>query len=130
MVDTPRALLKDNSTPCRTLEEECQDCRKTPLEDIYSIHFTVCGKPEWCKLLHEIPLCRDLFIEWHKVRASLEQEWAQKYPGYVPDLYAIGNKTGDRAEMWRKFGGHCGKGEKTYYPMVFPDLYDETETLI
>lgn len=51
MVDDPTSFNKrKNMTMCRTLESlaNCQDCRETPLDEIYTAHFTsVCGKVEW-----------------------------------------------------------------------------------
>jgi len=139
MVDKPIYYdEKKNTSMCRTLEPDlkCQDCRETKLEDIYSVHFTVCGKPEWCHLQFENrPLCRDLFIEWHKVRTSLEREWAERYPAYDSGVPGVGNGTDDKTEMMKKFGGHCGpfvKGKEVktkYSPMVFPLADAETEML-
>ena len=129
MVDNPIYHgEKSNFTMCRTLEPnlKCQDCRKTKLEDIYSVHFTVCGKPESCKLNHSIPLCRELFLKWHRVRTSLELEWRKKYPGYNPGVADIGNQTGEQTDILRNFGGHCGP---KYMPMVFPRPNSETEKL-
>ena len=130
MVDNPYSYKeKQNTTLCRTLEPDltCQDCRETKLEDIYSVHFTICGKPEWCHLAIEVPLCRDLLIEWHRVRTSLEREWTEKYPAYDPGLPAVGNGKDKRSEMKRKFGGHCAS---QYSPMVFPQVDSETVRLI
>ena len=51
MVDNPYFFNEQkNETLCRTTEDECEDCRETKLEDVYTSHFTVCGKPEWCDL--------------------------------------------------------------------------------
>lgn len=137
MVDDPIHFNKiKNKKICRTLEETCQDCRETPPEDIYSVHFTLCGKPEWCILNSQIPLCRQLFIEWHAVRSSLEREWMETYPGYDPNLTAVAvsntTDTNNKLEMLQTFDGHCGPSVqlKKYVAMVFPSLDSETETLI
>jgi len=130
MVDNPIAHNdKKNTSMCRTLEPDlkCQDCRKTKLEEIYSVHFTVCGKPEWCHLTFKLPLCRDLFIEWHKARTSLERDWAERYPAYDPGVPGVGNGTDHRSKMRINFGGHCAP---EYSPMVFPRLNSEIERLI
>lgn len=140
MVDEPiHYNEKKNFSMCRTLEPDlkCQDCRKTKLEEIYSVHFTLCGKPEWCALVHHIPLCRDLLVEWHKLRTSLELEWIERYPDYDPGVPRVGNGTDKKTEMMRKFGGHCGpfvdvngRPIQKYFPMAFPPLDPEAESLI
>ena len=75
MADNPYSFNKDlNKTLCTTLEPDltCQNCRDTPLDQIYTSHFTVCGKPDWCQMWdpenNQGRLCMELFREWHKVR--------------------------------------------------------------
>eukprot|EP00536_Pseudo-nitzschia_multiseries_P010922 jgi/Psemu1/289374/fgenesh1_pg.351_\ len=76
MVDHPLHFDEEKKKKlCRTTEKKCEDCRKTRLEDIYTAHFTVCGKPEYCDHMHPFGLCKELLREWHKTRFSLELEW-------------------------------------------------------
>ncbi|KAG7368648.1 hypothetical protein IV203_031391 [Nitzschia inconspicua] len=123
MVDEPTHFNKRlNLTLCRTTEDSCQDCRMTPVEDIYTVHFTaVCGKPEWCEINHKLDLCMQLFYKWHEVRWSLEQQWANKYPGYKPNAANISSS----AKYWNKvlgnMKGHCGDTKrKGYRPLLWP----------
>jgi len=97
---------------CRTLEETCQDCRKVELEEIYTAHFTVCGKPFWCHASPE-PLCMKLHQFWHKIRLSLEHVWMVKYPGYKPAT--VNNGPSDFTN------GHCDiKNGRRYLPLKLP----------
>ena len=45
MADNPKDKRTVNDIPqgrCRTNEEECEDCRNRPLEEVVSTHFTLC----------------------------------------------------------------------------------------
>lgn len=45
MADNPKDKRTVNDIPqgrCRTNEEECEDCRNRPLEDVVTTHFTLC----------------------------------------------------------------------------------------
>ena len=51
MADNPRDKTHHKGFPdgkCRTGKLDCEDCRKTPIEEIYNFHFTCCQKPWWC----------------------------------------------------------------------------------
>lgn len=128
MVDEPSSFNEDlNETLCRTLQpiQQCQDCRETAIEDIFSTHFTVCGKPEWCILEHQVDLCMQLFYKWHQVRYSLEQEWEVKYAGYRPNVHTI-NVTSNSTEMQRVLAnlhGHCS--DDGYRPLLLPENVTE-----
>ena len=92
MADPPRKEEmyrkgKDDKTvgKCRDGREECQDCRDVPLDEIYSLHFTVCGKPWHCQILPEWPLegktkevCPKYHGEWYRIREDLEKARAKK----------------------------------------------------
>jgi len=97
MADNPRTGRTVNdvvSGECRTNTEECEDCRSRPLEDIYTVHFTLCQKP-WECLAHDTDiiqqrLCRKVTKEWYRVRSDLEAYWGRpaKGPhGYQPDQF-------------------------------------------
>jgi hypothetical protein len=125
MVDNPyyNSTKLNRTHMCRTLESDntCQDCRKTSLDEIYTTHFTVCGKPEWCNKPVQL-LCTKLLIEWHKVRTTLEQEWSKKYPIHLYDPPKVEENTIGQYE------GHCSISRR-YIPMTFP-LVDATDRLI
>jgi hypothetical protein len=130
MVDNPHSFNeKLNKTLCTTLEPDlsCEDCRRTPLEKVFTVHFTVCGKPEWCSVQDPDDgkggrLCMELFREWHRVRLSLEIEWMQKLPNYVPQLVNV-NASESRSTYLRSFfQGHC-RGSQ-YIPIEFPNVLE------
>jgi hypothetical protein len=91
---------------CFTQEEDCEDCRARPVEEIVSTHFTVCQKP-WLCMRHAKDainhrLCRSLHAQWYLARSEMETSWGRS--GY-------GNGTGDREH----FHGYCHKfGERGY----------------
>jgi hypothetical protein len=120
MVDSPYCT-KRNVTRCRTLESTCEDCQKTPLQKIYTAHFTICGKPDWCRMsAHR--LCMELFGEWHRIRRSLEDEWIAKYPNYSPAVVSFNSTSrsaGDRALASKQ--GHC-RSQRGYISMEFPNV--------
>ena len=106
---------------CRTLEENCQDCRKVDLQDIYTTHFTVCGKPHWCPNENEqIRLCTKLHRRWHQTRLSLEQEWMQRFPDYQPGYLVL---EGARKDFDNFTYGHCRSSQRGfdhYFPLEMP----------
>jgi len=36
------------SGQCRTMKSTCEDCRTTPIDNIYNVHYTACRKPWTC----------------------------------------------------------------------------------
>ena len=115
MVDDPYGDFPDgkDGKKCRTLQEECQDCRQVNVTEIYSAHFTICGKPWWCNTPAD-SLCRDLRIEWYRRRYELEEDWRKLYPTYIPDRSGT--------DLSDPFGFHCYEqdGENMYTPLRFP----------
>ena len=111
MVDDPMGKLQDGTgrDKCRTLQEECQDCRLVNVTEIYSAHFTLCGKPWWCNK-PDIDLCAELRIEWYRRRYELEEDWKKQYPTYLPDRSGT--------DLNDPFGLHCGQTQ--YTPLRFP----------
>jgi hypothetical protein len=100
MVDDPYNTHAANRGPpenqplaCRTRQEPisaCQDCRLTPVDQMYTVHFTLCGKPTWCPtplqawpVLDQSPsahqVCMELHRIWHTIRWDLEQGWMELY---------------------------------------------------
>ena len=62
--------------PCISLQESCDDCRLTPIEDIVTIHLTNCLKPWHCVGPRGVPpLCVKHWYEWYRVRYLLEAKW-------------------------------------------------------
>lgn len=122
MGDNPRDPNSDNR--CRTLEDECQDCRQVSFDELKTIHFTLCAKPWWC-LAHErnaerknhlggpeaFDLCIAAHHQWFTTRFMLEQEWSKKDPDYkMSSNVNISDST---------TAGFCQSGG-TYLPMQFP----------
>jgi hypothetical protein len=98
---------------CYTQQEDCEDCRKRPLEDIYSVHFTVCQKPWLCQRHHQNNvahrLCRQLHHAWFQIRSEMEQSWNRS--GWGPE-------TGKDRDM---FFGYCTSfGSKGYQSIQRP----------
>jgi hypothetical protein len=59
--------------PCISLQEVCEDCRKTPIDDIASIHLTNCLKPWHCHPPSRVPLlCVQHWYEWYRMRYLFE----------------------------------------------------------
>lgn len=117
MVDDPMGIDKSKEGQsvqrCRTLEEECEDCQKTDLSKVKSVHFTVCGKPDRCRLSPK-KLCTQLHGQYHSIRLSLEEEWMKKYPFYRPAY--VGIQSADERYAFTK--GHC---QRNYFvPLEFP----------
>jgi hypothetical protein len=126
MVDNP---YSEDGKMCRTLEPDltCQDCQKTDLQDIYTAHFTVCGKPYWCVNPKEESkdenhhLCMALFREWHLVRLSLENEWKSKYSDYDPTYYSENDLSKKYSYYFNVTQGHCRK--RKYISLEFPSAF-------
>ena len=73
---------------CRDGTETCEQCKFTPVEDIYSIHFSPCGKPWDCITegrtrkkgnfidvgMVDLEHCFELQHLWHSIRSDFEKE--------------------------------------------------------
>lgn len=130
-----KRVQENNKTTlmCRTLQSlsECEDCQKTNIRDIYTTHFTVCGKPQWCpnaasknwynggadKDVAKL-LCMELHREWHITRLSLENEWRSKYSHYDPIFHKV-NVTDNYTSFLNFSQGHCALSGR-YRRMQFP----------
>lgn len=84
MADNPRNERTVNDVvhgKCMTGEDDCEDCRSRPLEEVITAHFTLCQKPWWClpqdqdKIQQR--LCRKLHHEWYRIRSELEESWSR-----------------------------------------------------
>lgn len=110
--DNPRTGKTVNDVvhgECRTGQEDCEDCRSRPLEDVVTVHYTLCQKPWWC-LPHDEGiiqkrLCRKLTHEWYKVRSELEKSWG---------------RSGEGPGEWEKdhFFGYCKSRGKNGYVRI------------
>jgi hypothetical protein len=102
---------------CRNNREECEDCRDRKLEEISSVHFTICQKPWWCephqlnpKLDDKMRLCHQLHQTWFDFRSEMEASWGRTGRGSsVEEKFAA------------QFHGYCsGNGEFAYEPIQLP----------
>lgn len=113
MVDAPRFGMneKKSAGKCRDGREDCEDCRKTKLRDIYSAHFTLCGKPWDCRI-HSAPqsLCGQLHSEWFRIRKSFEES---RIGSDNEELILLPELEGS---MWPEiYRGYCKKGSGQGY---------------
>ncbi|KAL7436041.1 hypothetical protein ACHAXM_004965 [Skeletonema potamos] len=119
MVDAPRFDGEDDDGEgkCRDGREQCEDCRETDLNDIFSVHFTICGKPWHCAQVSphqtEESLCSKLHSEWFRIRRSYEESRGggdEEGTRLLPKL-----EGSYRPEIYR---GYCERaGEKGYLPL-------------
>jgi hypothetical protein len=125
MVDAPRFDKDDDGeNKCRDGREQCEDCRETDLNDIYSAHFTICGKPWHCVVdknssSQQQPqsLCSKLHSEWFRIRRSYEESRGGGGDNVVEQLRRLLPKLEGsyRPEIYR---GYCERaGEGGYLPL-------------
>jgi hypothetical protein len=76
-IDEVRGSGDSGGPKCRDGRTNCEDCRTTPLSDILSAHFTLCGKPWLCQYgwldSNTHNLCSKLHSEWFRIRRSFEE---------------------------------------------------------
>jgi len=101
MADNPRNKRTVNDVVngnCMTGETDCEDCRSRPVEEILTVHFTLCQKPWLClpedSDIIQQRLCRKLHHNWHRIRSELEQSWGR------PEI-------GQGEYQTEHFYGHC-----------------------
>jgi len=109
MADNPRNKRTVNDVvngKCMTGEDDCEDCRSRPLEEVLTAHFTLCQKPWWCLPQDEDKLqqrlCRKLHHQWYRIRSELEESWGR-----------TGIGEGDYQK--EHFYGHCKSHSKNGY---------------
>ena len=115
LADNPKDKRTVNDIPqgrCRTNQDECEDCRNRPIEEVVSAHFTLCQKPWLClpqdSDIIQQRLCRKLHHEWHRIRSDLEKGWGR-------------SAEGDGKFQSEHFLGHCSKfGQAGYLPIKEP----------
>lgn len=108
---------------------DCEDCQVTPLDQIYSIHYTQCRKPWNCigessrarnGEKEGIPAdsvivdhCLALSRTWNEYRSDLEQKLLNKTGN------SIFSSARDGSYMKEVFQGHCRDfGGKNYIPIA------------
>lgn len=110
MADSPRQ--GGPSGKCRDGRDECQDCTETPIEEIKSVHFTLCSKPWKCPgLVDTKEICAKFHKEWFRIREDLDRknaiqmgrEYTKPSGNYKPEV----------------FHGYCKRnGERGYTPAI------------
>ena len=132
---------RNNLGKCRDERETCEQCKFTAVEDIYSIHYSPCGKPWDCltegrdrpsksvKKFINIAMvdaehCFELQNQWHSLRADLEKELFLKTgDGSLKRLSEGEFKT-------ETFLGHC-RNETDYISLLdmSSELLEKTKEL-
>jgi hypothetical protein len=93
----PKYATPENpSGECGSNQEDCEDCRLRPIEEIGSVHFTAtCHKPWFCyhhesgDSLHN-EKCGILVREWFKTRSAVEKSWGMsvRHTGtFYPEIF-------------------------------------------
>jgi hypothetical protein len=113
MSDNPRGKRRDNDpesvAECRDGKPTCEDCRETPMENVKSVHFTLCQKPWICPLyVLRDGLCKKFHSKWFEIRKLWEE--------------SNGVSTPDEDEIKFHvdvFHGYCtGNGKRHYKPVI------------
>ena len=122
MADSPR---QEKTEKCRDGHKDCQDCRDTPLEEIYSVHFTLCQKPWKCPQFYGVPdktkdICKKFHGEWFRIREDLERvralERRDGNSGGEGEVVEYAKPKGEH--MPEIFRGFCQSGqERGYIPL-------------
>jgi len=122
MVDNPKDKSGDTGAgKCRDSRDECEDCRHTDPEVVYTAHFTVCQKPWTCTTHSEPgvyhPLCKKLHARWFAARAEMEDLWAKEDADYSSVARTGGGGDSDLTHM----RGFCTSSrERGYVGIVLP----------
>lgn len=115
MCDNPRTGRTVNdvvSGDCRTGQADCEDCRNRSVDEVVTVHYTLCQKPWWCvnhqQDMIQHRLCRKLVHEWYRIRSDMESSWGRS--GRGPGTYDVD-----------QFLGYCSAGQKKgYIPIAEP----------
>jgi len=123
----PRGRLPDGS-PDYVSNTACEDCRVTPIEEVWSAHYTACKKPWECRMAYprvprdkrqvyrlenlvNVTYCMSLVKEWFALRRDFEDELKRasgKEPSRRDGKYEDGH-----------FLGYC-RGSGGYIPIEAP----------
>ena len=131
---------------CKSGRATCEDCRSTPVDQLYSIHYTACRKPWQCiatkhndpnnpfERKYSIPVdivdydqCMQRQKVWHGMRTDLEDQ--------LYDLTGDASiRQGQRGDYNKEFfQGHCSEDQSKGYLRLggspetlkrIPELYD------
>jgi len=114
---------------CRNGSNTCEDCMQTKMEDIYSMHYTMCRKPWLCQAVGSpggkkvgggrgsalntnsvnVDHCLEMAQQWHTLRSDLEASLLELTDDEAIREGASGKYKPD------VFQGHCdGDGEEHY----------------
>ena len=114
MSDNPRENPTVNnvvSGKCKDFRDDCMDCRTVPIDQIFSVHYTVCYKPWTCsphtmKKLLQHGQCYESHAKWFQIRHDFQTKHS---------LVDTGKNTNFRKDH---FLGYCTSGgEKGYVPI-------------
>jgi hypothetical protein len=111
----------------------CTDCRKTPVSEIKSVHFTICGKPWKCLTTNQMgspnqvndTLCNELQSVWTDIRIDLEDTMMimanNQETGDGTGTTAIRNHVRNGTYAMDLYKGICrGEGSENYIPISMP----------
>ena len=78
MADHPR---QETTGKCRDGRDTCQDCRDVNVDEVKSVHFTLCKKPWHCPEFFgmeskDVEICQKFHSEWFRIRDDLDKTWA------------------------------------------------------
>ena len=121
MADAPR----NHKGLCRDGQLSCEDCRLTNVNDIMSVHFTLCNKPWKCPFVstsstsQQDVICSKFHTQWFRIRHDLEKTLSTATP--TPTIQHDGNEDtslGQGKYMPEVFHGYCNShGERGYIPL-------------
>ena len=121
MADAPR----NHKGLCRDGQLSCEDCRLTNVNDIMSVHFTLCNKPWKCPFVstsstsQQEVICSKFHTQWFRIRHDLEKTLITATP--TPTIQHDGNEytsLGQGKYMPEVFHGYCNShGERGYIPL-------------
>ena len=114
MADSPRQGEGPNGK-CRDGKADCQDCRLTPIEEITSVHFTLCTKPWKCPYWvgqsdKTKDICAKFHGEWFRIRQDYDMRRALEE--------GMEYKVPEGKHKPEVFRGYCtSNGERGYIPI-------------
>ncbi|KAL3782470.1 hypothetical protein HJC23_002221 [Cyclotella cryptica] len=133
MADNPRDKPTKNdvvSGSCRDgynrpdKNDQCEDCRSRPIEDVVTTHFTLCQKPWECLAQDgdriQERLCRKFHAEWYRIRENLETTTLGQKQVDLTNQNEVEQERGGKYQP-QHFRGYCkSSGKKGYIAMKVP----------
>jgi hypothetical protein len=105
------------------MNDECEDCRSRPIEEIFTTHFTLCQKPWECHPQDgdriQERLCRKFHGEWFRVREDLETSMWKRDAVDLDNADEVTKVRGGKFQP-QQFKGYC-KGANSYIPITLPE---------